>query len=118
MSAGARFYGLDAFVPAMLLLGIPLFDILFSVVNRWREERPLFHGDARHLSHRLVGAGLDPASAVLLLWGVHLILTAWGVVALLQGASSRYAILAVILAFLGTMSAILVRIEESRAKRK
>lgn len=118
MSAGAQFYGLDAFIPAILLLGIPLFDILFSVVNRWREKRPLFHGDARHLSHRLVGAGLDPASAVMLLWGVHLMLTAWGVVALGQGAGMRYGMFAVILTFLAMLSAILVRVESVRARRE
>lgn len=117
MSAGARFYGLDAFIPAILLLGIPLFDILFSVVNRFREGRPMFKGDARHLSHRLVGAGLDPTSAVMMLWGVHLILTAWGVVALSHGASTRWAMLAVILAFLGILSAILVRVEARRTAR-
>lgn len=115
MSVGARFYGLDAFIPAILLLGIPLFDILFSVVCRAREGRPLFRGDARHLSHRLVGAGLDPASAVMLLWGVHLILTAWGVVALSQAAPARWAMLGVILAFLGMFSAILVRVEARRS---
>lgn len=117
MSVGARFYGLDAFIPAMLLLGVPLFDILFSVVNRYRENRPMFKGDARHLSHRLVGAGLDPTSAVMLLWGVHLILTAWGVVALSQSAPARWAMLAVILAFLGMLSAILVRVEARRMLR-
>ncbi len=115
LSAGAKFYGLDAFVPPMLLLGIPLFDILFSVVNRWREKRPLFTGDARHLSHRLVGAGLDPASAVMLLWGVHLILTAWGVVALSQKPAARYGMIAVILAFMALLSSILVRVESRKS---
>jgi UDP-GlcNAc:undecaprenyl-phosphate GlcNAc-1-phosphate transferase len=113
----ARFYGIDAFVPAMLLLGIPLYDILFSVVCRLRERRPLFHGDARHLSHRLVGAGLDRTSAVLLLWGVHLILVAAGVSALAKGPGGRFATLSVILVFLGVLSAILVRVERRRTER-
>lgn len=118
LSAGARFFGLDAFVPAMLLLGLPLFDLLFSVVHRWRERRPLFAGDARHLSHRLAGAGLDKASAVMLLWGVHLILAAWGVMALEHGAIGRYAMIAVILLFLGVLSSILVRIESKKRSRQ
>ncbi len=114
LSADAKFFGLDAFIPAMLLLGLPLFDLLFSVVRRHRERRPLFHGDARHLSHRLVGAGLDPASAVMLLWGVHLIVAAAGVVALEYAAPGRWSIFAVILAFLSILAAILVRVERSR----
>lgn len=116
MGTGSRLLGLDAFVPAMLVLGVPLFDLLFSVVRRHRERRPIFHGDARHLSHRLVGAGLDPASAVMLLWGVHLILTAWGVVAVGMSAPARYAIVAVVLLFLAVLSAILVRIERARGR--
>jgi UDP-GlcNAc:undecaprenyl-phosphate GlcNAc-1-phosphate transferase len=115
LSSGSSFYGLDAYVPAMLLLGVPLFDILFSVVRRRREGRPLFHGDARHLSHRLVGAGLDAASAVMLLWGVHLILTAWGVIALSQRPLGRYAMLLVILVALTLLSSILVRLEARRS---
>lgn len=114
MSKGSRLLGLDAFVPAMLVLGIPLFDLLFSVFRRHRERRPIFHGDARHLSHRLVGAGLDPASAVMLLWGIHLILTAWGVVAVGQETLARYGVLAVVLLFLGILAAILVRVERAR----
>lgn len=114
LSANAKLYGLDAFIPAMLLLGLPLFDLLFSVVRRYREKRPLFHGDARHLSHRLVGAGLDPASAVMLLWGVHLIVAASGVVAFEYAAPGRWTIFAVILTFLSILAAILVRIERNR----
>lgn len=114
MSGGARLLGIDAFVPAMLVLGLPLFDLLFSVVRRAMEGRPVFHGDARHLSHRLVGAGLDAPSAVLLLWGVHLILTAWGVIAIGQTPLARYAMVAVVLVFLGILSGILVRVERAR----
>ena len=114
MSEGSVLFGIDAFIPAMLVLGLPLFDLLFSVVRRRVEGRPVFHGDARHLSHRLVGAGLDRGSAVMLLWGVHLIVTAFGVVALTESTISRYAIVAVVLAFLAVLSGILVRIEKRR----
>lgn len=118
LSAESRLFGLDAFIPAMLLLGLPLYDLLFSVVRRYRERRPLFHGDARHLSHRLVGAGLDRASAVMLLWGVHLILAAAGVVALGYGGLGRFATFTVALLFLGLLSAILVRVEHRRQQRR
>ncbi len=118
LSNGSLFLGFDAFIPAMLLLGLPLFDLLFSVVRRYREKRPLFHGDARHLSHRLVGAGLDPTSAVMLLWGVHLILAAAGVVALAMDAQGRYTAFVVILLFLGLLASILVRVERRRGRAR
>jgi len=116
LSAGRDLFGLDAFIPAMLLLGLPLFDLLFSVVRRHHERRPLFHGDARHLSHRLVGAGLDPGSAVMLLWGVHLMLAASGVVAFEYEAAGRWTIFAVVLIIMSIFAAILVRVERGRPK--
>ncbi|MBK6940999.1 MAG: undecaprenyl/decaprenyl-phosphate alpha-N-acetylglucosaminyl 1-phosphate transferase [Planctomycetes bacterium] len=106
--------GLHGFVPATLLLGLPLYDLLFSVVRRWRERRPLFHGDNRHLSHRLVGAGLDPVAAVLLLWGTHLMLAAAAVVTLPLNATGRYVWLFVILIALSVLAAWLVRADARR----
>ena len=52
---------------APLLVCVPLFDLGFSVFHRMREGRPVTQGDARHLSHRLVAAGLRPSAAVRLL---------------------------------------------------
>ena len=49
-----------------------------------------------------------------ILWGIHLILTAWGVVAVGQGTLARYGVLAVVLLFLGILAAILVRVERAR----
>ncbi|MBL8766887.1 MAG: undecaprenyl/decaprenyl-phosphate alpha-N-acetylglucosaminyl 1-phosphate transferase [Planctomycetes bacterium] len=114
LSGSESTLGLHGFVPAALLLGLPLFDLLFSVVRRWRERRPLFHGDNRHLSHRLVGAGLDPVAAVLLLWGVHLMLAAAAVVTLPQDAIGRFTSLFVILIVLAVGSAWLVRADARR----
>jgi UDP-GlcNAc:undecaprenyl-phosphate GlcNAc-1-phosphate transferase len=114
LSADETSFGLHGFVPATLLLGLPLYDLLFSVVRRWRERRPLFHGDNRHLSHRLVGAGLDPVAAVLLLWGVHLVLAAAAVVTLPQAAGGRFLSLFVILFVLAGFSAWLVRADARR----
>jgi UDP-GlcNAc:undecaprenyl-phosphate GlcNAc-1-phosphate transferase len=52
----------------LIVLAIPLLDMVYVVLLRWRLRRPFYHGDTNHLSHRLVRLGLSPTSAVLLIW--------------------------------------------------
>ena len=52
----------------LLILAVPLLDLLWVVVLRWRAGRPVYLGDTNHLSHRLVRQGLRPTLAVLLIW--------------------------------------------------
>jgi UDP-GlcNAc:undecaprenyl-phosphate GlcNAc-1-phosphate transferase len=58
---------LAVFVP-LLVLGIPLFDLVWVVFLRWRLGRPFYQGDTNHLSHRLVRLGLSQTRAVLVIW--------------------------------------------------
>ena len=58
---------LAVFVP-LLVLGIPLFDLIWVVFLRLRLGRPFYQGDTNHLSHRLVRLGLSPTRAVLVIW--------------------------------------------------
>ena len=57
-----------AVLSPLLILAIPLLDLLWVVILRWRLGEPFYLGDANHLSHRLVRRGLSPTSAVLLIW--------------------------------------------------
>ena len=52
----------------LFVLAIPLLDLVWVVVLRWRMGRPFYVGDTNHLSHRLVRLGLTPTLAVLLIW--------------------------------------------------
>ena len=54
---------LPALMP-VIILSIPLFDTLSVIIIRIRENRPIYVGDKRHLSHRLVDMGFSPRSAV------------------------------------------------------
>jgi len=56
----------------LLILFVPLLDITWVVIHRLRNGQPFYQGDQNHLSHRLVGYGLQPLSAVALLWVVAL----------------------------------------------
>ncbi|PYJ02281.1 MAG: hypothetical protein DME25_16310, partial [Verrucomicrobia bacterium] len=55
------------FIP-LLVLAIPLLDLVWVVVLRWRIGQPFYQGDTNHLSHRLVRRGLSQTQAVLLIW--------------------------------------------------
>jgi UDP-GlcNAc:undecaprenyl-phosphate GlcNAc-1-phosphate transferase len=57
-----------AVLAPLLILALPLADMAWVVVWRWRAGRPFYVGDTNHLSHRLVRWGLSPTRAVLLIW--------------------------------------------------
>ena len=52
----------------LLVLAIPLADLVWVVLLRWRIGQPFYQGDTNHLSHRLVRRGLSRTQAVLLIW--------------------------------------------------
>ena len=57
------------------------------------EFRPVYLGDNHHLSHRLVRGGFSSSEAVVVLWGLGLILAWLGSLATSARASYRYLIL-------------------------
>ena len=52
----------------VLVLAVPIVDTATVMFIRLRERRPIYVGDARHLSHRLVNLGFSHRRAVLLLY--------------------------------------------------
>jgi UDP-GlcNAc:undecaprenyl-phosphate GlcNAc-1-phosphate transferase len=52
----------------LIVLAVPLLDMVYVVLLRWRLKKPFYHGDTNHLSHRLVRLGLSRTSTVLLIW--------------------------------------------------
>ncbi len=52
----------------LVVLAVPLADMLWVVLLRWRIGQPFYQGDTNHLSHRLVRLGLTRTRAVLLIW--------------------------------------------------
>jgi UDP-GlcNAc:undecaprenyl-phosphate GlcNAc-1-phosphate transferase len=47
---------------------VPLGDLVWVVILRWRMGKPFYVGDTNHLSHRLVRLGLNRTRAVLVIW--------------------------------------------------
>jgi len=70
---------LAVFAP-LLILAVPLGDLVWVVILRWRMGKPFYVGDKNHLSHRLVNAGFSQTKAVILIW---LLAAALGAVTLL-----------------------------------
>jgi len=52
----------------LLVLAVPLVDLVWVVILRWRMGRPFYIGDNNHLSHRLVRHGWSRPRAVLFIW--------------------------------------------------
>jgi UDP-GlcNAc:undecaprenyl-phosphate GlcNAc-1-phosphate transferase len=65
-----------AIISPLLILAVPLGDMVWVVLNRWRKGQPFYVGDTTHLSHRLVCAGLSKTTAVMLIWLVALVIGA------------------------------------------
>jgi UDP-GlcNAc:undecaprenyl-phosphate/decaprenyl-phosphate GlcNAc-1-phosphate transferase len=58
----------------MVALGVPIFDTLFSMLRRTLERRPMFSPDRGHVHHRLIDMGITHRRAVMLLYGVSILL--------------------------------------------
>jgi UDP-GlcNAc:undecaprenyl-phosphate GlcNAc-1-phosphate transferase len=57
-----------AVLTPLLVLAVPLGDLAWVVVLRWKMGRPFYVGDTNHLSHRLTRRGWSRTQAVLLIW--------------------------------------------------
>lgn len=64
----------------VIALGLPLVDAVFSPIRRFILGQKLFSPDKKHLHHRLLALGLTHRKAVLILYGVCVIL---GILALI-----------------------------------
>jgi UDP-GlcNAc:undecaprenyl-phosphate GlcNAc-1-phosphate transferase len=58
----------------VVVLAVPLVDTATVITIRLRERRPIYVGDARHLSHRLLSLGFSQRATVLFIYLVTLCL--------------------------------------------
>lgn len=63
-----------ALIVPVLILGVPIFDTAFAIVRRALQRRPIFSPDRGHLHHRLLGLGFSQRRAVLIIYGICLLL--------------------------------------------
>jgi len=53
----------------LLVMGIPIVDVAWTILDRWRHGASPFRGDRRHLHFRLQDAGISTQVIVLIYWG-------------------------------------------------
>jgi UDP-GlcNAc:undecaprenyl-phosphate/decaprenyl-phosphate GlcNAc-1-phosphate transferase len=59
-----------------IALGLPIMDTLLALARRAVRGRPLFQADREHIHHRLLASGLSHKQAVLVLYGLCVVLGA------------------------------------------
>jgi UDP-GlcNAc:undecaprenyl-phosphate GlcNAc-1-phosphate transferase len=70
----------------LVALGVPIADSLLAFARRLGSGRHVFHADREHIHHRLLGLGLSPRGALLVLWGLCAI---FGITAVVLAAQPR-----------------------------
>ncbi|OGR13571.1 MAG: hypothetical protein A2341_10050, partial [Deltaproteobacteria bacterium RIFOXYB12_FULL_58_9] len=63
-----------ALLAPILALGLPLVDTLLAMGRRFSRGQSMFQADREHIHHRLVALGLSHRNAVLILYGLCLLL--------------------------------------------
>jgi UDP-GlcNAc:undecaprenyl-phosphate GlcNAc-1-phosphate transferase len=109
--AGEGDYGFSHLIPAILIMGVPLYDAAFVVLMRFVEHRPIYLGDNHHLSHRLVRGGFTPVEAVVILWGLGSFLAGIGIMAAFAIPSYRYLLLLASLLLMIAVTRVIMRFE-------
>lgn len=64
---GQPYRPVGVFAP-LIVMAVPLYDTASVFFLRWRLGVPLWKGDRRHFSHRLVRRGMRVPTAVLVIW--------------------------------------------------
>ncbi|MBN2573483.1 MAG: undecaprenyl/decaprenyl-phosphate alpha-N-acetylglucosaminyl 1-phosphate transferase [Deltaproteobacteria bacterium] len=94
-----------AILVPLVALGLPIADTLLAMIRRALRHRPLFSADRSHIHHKLLDLGLSQKQAVLVLYGVSILLG--GTALLLTVASSRES--AAILVAMGLLGFLAMR---------
>lgn len=70
---------------ALLILGFPILDALWVVVQRWRANVSIFHPDKRHFHHKLLEIGFSQRKIVLFIYCITVVFGVVGVVGQSKG---------------------------------
>jgi UDP-GlcNAc:undecaprenyl-phosphate GlcNAc-1-phosphate transferase len=74
MLAVLSIFGTAKVAAALLVLGVPIIDTFYVLVRRMAQGQAPFAPDRGHFHHRLLDVGLTHAQAVLLIYGVTIVL--------------------------------------------
>ena len=87
-----------SFILPILILGIPILDVMWSIFRRALSGKPIMNADKKHLHHRLLDRGFSHRQTVLFIYCISAIL---GVTAVLVSAIDMFiVVIAVVLIIL------------------
>jgi UDP-GlcNAc:undecaprenyl-phosphate GlcNAc-1-phosphate transferase len=86
---------------AILVMGVPSIDAIFTIGRRIYQRHPLFQGDRKHLHHILLKLGYSQRQIALFYWIISCIL---GIISLtLQSTSKLFSIIMLVILTLGAL---------------
>lgn len=104
---------------AVLPLGMPIFDTLFSMLQRFLERRSLFAPDRSHFHHRLTNLSLKQRHVVLMIYTITLFVAGFGMLMMATRNTSSLIVLFCILLLLLIFRVVgSVRLRETVVKLK
>ncbi len=71
-----KMYAVVSVAVPIIILGLPIFEIIFSAVRRILKGQSPVHADKKHIHHRLLALGLSQKQSVAFIYGVCVILGA------------------------------------------
>ena len=97
----AKTYTIAVIVLPVIVLGLPIFDVMFAIVRRLAKGKSIkavFKPDKGHLHHRLVEKGFTQKQAVLILYGLSASLGMFAIILLDSGIWKALSFLLMIIA--------------------
>lgn len=87
---GQTYFFLAPLVIPLLILGVPIFDLLFAIFRRATSRSSIATADKGHLHHRLMNLGHGHRRSVVILWTWTLLLSAFVLYPTLTGRNPAY----------------------------
>lgn len=84
----------------ILALGIPIYDILFAMIRRKINGKPIMQADKGHLHHRLLDMGLTQRQAVIIMYLISAVLGSFAIIAMQISTQRSYFLLAMVMVVL------------------
>jgi len=101
----AKGYTILTIATPIIILGIPVFDMVFAIIRRLIRHQKITAPDKEHIHHRLLNLGLSQRQAVLILYSITSIL---GIIAVAITANIKWQIILLIVILVNILAIYLV----------
>lgn len=115
----AKTYTAAVIVLPVIVLGLPIFDVLFAIIRRiakGKSIKAVFKPDKGHLHHKLVAKGFTQKQAVLILYGLSASLGMFAIILFDSGIWKALSFLLMIIAAVAIGYKNLIKEKESKPK--